>query len=113
VALLVTEPELLAALDLPVDLDPTPYTQACVAADNTVRRWLSEAKGPHDDHAWDREAALAVAVQIYVSRTAPGGQMNSLDYQPMTGPHLLGPGLSGRVMGLIEDCREHGSVVIA
>jgi len=46
-----------------------------------------------------REAALAVAVDIWQSRVAPGGQMEGIDFTP--GPYRLGRSLYSRVSGLL------------
>jgi hypothetical protein len=46
-----------------------------------------------------REAALAVAVEIFQQRTAPGGSIQAIDFTP--GPHRLGQALLSRVRGLL------------
>jgi hypothetical protein len=46
-----------------------------------------------------REAALAVAVDIWQSRVAPGGQIEGVDFTP--GPYRLGRSLLSRVSGLL------------
>jgi hypothetical protein len=46
-----------------------------------------------------REAALAVAVDIWQSRVAPGGQLEAVDFTP--GPYRLGRSLISRVSGLL------------
>lgn len=114
-ALLVTADELAGPdyLDWPEGADTSGLEQVCEAADKVVRRYLDPNKGPHDDHANDREAAGAVAVQIYQSRKAPGGQMQAIDYQPIMTPNLLGPGLIARVQGLLAPCRVAGGLTVA
>lgn len=109
---LVTAEDLAKALDWPAGADLTELTQIAAAADAVVARMLDPQLGPHDDHGQDREAALAVAVQIHVSRTSPGGQMQSADFQPIMVPHLLGPGLTARVQGLLAPCRKFGGLVV-
>jgi len=109
---LVTPDELAALLDWPTTADTAELTQVCDAADVVVRRYLDPNKGPHDDHAQDREAAGAIAVQIYTTRKAPGGQMQAVDFQPVFTPNLLGPGLTARIMGLLGPCRAHGGLVV-
>ena len=113
-SLLITPEELAGEsyLDWPAGADTTELDQVCAAADTLVRRFLDPNKGPHDDHASDREAAGAVAVQIYTTRKAPGGQMQSVDFQPVFTPNLLGPGLMARVMGLLGPCRATGGLVV-
>jgi hypothetical protein len=46
-----------------------------------------------------REAALAVAVDMWQSRVAPGGQIEAVDFTP--GPYRLGRSLLSRVSGLL------------
>jgi hypothetical protein len=108
--LLITPTELAELLDF--SGDDTGLQQVCEAADAVVRRLLDDEKGPHAQHAWDREAAGAVAVQIFQARQAPGGQMNGLDLGPIASPHLLGIGLSSRINGLIAPCRTFGGPVV-
>ena len=111
-ALLITSDELAVLLDFPEGADLTVLDQVCESADFVVRRYLDPNKGPHDNHANDKEAAGAVAVQIWTTRTAPGGQMQSVDFQPVFTPNLLGPGLMARVMGLVNPCRVAGGLVV-
>lgn len=109
---LVTPDEIAAVLDWAVGSDLTELEQPAEAADFIIARMLDEAKGPHDEHANDREAALAVAIQIFTARQAPGGQMAGLEYQPVMTTHLLGPGLVSRVQGLISPCRAYGGLIV-
>jgi hypothetical protein len=46
-----------------------------------------------------REAALAIAVDMWQSRVAPGGQIEGIDFTP--GPYRLGRSLLSRVSGLL------------
>ena len=55
--------------------------------------------GRYDTIEEVREAALAVAVDIWQSRVAPGGQMEAVDFTP--GPYRLGRSLYSRVSGLL------------
>jgi hypothetical protein len=56
-----------------------------------------------------REAALAVAVDVFQSRQAPGGQMSGVDFTP--GPYRLGRSLITRVSGLLGRYMDAGSLV--
>jgi hypothetical protein len=56
-----------------------------------------------------REAALAVAVEIFQQRTSPGGTIQSVDFTPA--PHRLGRSLLTRVMGLIAPYMNMGGFV--
>ena len=56
-----------------------------------------------------REAALAIAVDIFQSRVAPGGQMQGIDFTP--GPYRLGASLKSRVAGLLGRWIDTGRMV--
>jgi hypothetical protein len=56
-----------------------------------------------------REAALAIAVDVFQSRQAPGGQINAVDFTP--GPYRLGRSLFTRVSGLLARWTDTGSLV--
>lgn len=110
---LVTADEVAQVLNWPEGSDLTELEQPCAAADAIILSFLDEAKGPHDEHPNDKEAAMNVAIQIYVSRQSPGGLMQMTDYQPSMVPHLLGPGLAQRIYGLIGICRRHRGMTVA
>lgn len=63
----------------------------------------------YDSLASVREATLAVAVEIFQQRTAPGGTIQSVDFTP--GPHRLGQALLSRVRGLLAPYMDMGSMV--
>jgi hypothetical protein len=56
-----------------------------------------------------KEAALAIAVDIFQSRVAPGGQMQGIDFTP--GPYRLGRSLMTRVSGLLGRWLDPGVLV--
>ena len=56
-----------------------------------------------------REAALAIAVDIFQSRVAPGGQTEAIDFTP--GPYRLGRSLLTRVSGLLGRWMDTSSMV--
>jgi hypothetical protein len=56
-----------------------------------------------------KEAALAIAVDIFQSRVAPGGQMQAVDFTP--GPYRLGRSLYTRVSGLLGRWLDTGTMV--
>ncbi len=56
-----------------------------------------------------REAALAIAVDIFQSRVAPGGQIQAVDFTP--GPYRLGRSLFTRVSGLLARWTDTSSLV--
>jgi len=56
-----------------------------------------------------KEAALAIAVDIFQSRVAPGGQTQAVDFTP--GPYRLGRSLFTRVSGLLARWTDTGSLV--
>ena len=63
----------------------------------------------YDDIPEVREAALAIAVDIFQSRVAPGGQTEAVDFTP--GPYRLGRSLLTRVSGLLGRWMDTGSMV--
>ena len=69
----------------------------------------SAQEGVYDDIEEVREAALAIAVDIWQSRVAPGGQIEAVDFTP--GPYRLGRSLYTRVSGLLGRWVNTGSLV--
>jgi hypothetical protein len=55
------------------------------------------------------EAATAIAVDMWQSRLAPGGQMQAVDFTP--GPYRMGRSLLTRVSGLLGQHMDVGSLV--
>ena len=55
------------------------------------------------------EAVTAVAVDMFQSRIAPGGQMEAVDFTP--GPYRMGRSLLTRVSGLLGRWMDVGSLV--
>jgi hypothetical protein len=104
---LVTAAELATALGMPAATDPR-LTEAADAADTWLIQYLraTDADGnpiDHDQHSYDRQAALTVAVEIWQSATAAGGQSVAADFSPA--PYQTGAPLLRRVSGLIAPCR--------
>jgi len=56
-----------------------------------------------------REAALAISVDIFQSRQAPGGQLQGVDFTPA--PYRLGRSLFSRVSGLLARYTDTGTLV--
>ena len=82
--------------------DPTP-----IIPNGLVYR--ESARTFYDEVPEIREAALAIAVDIFQSRVAPGGQMQGVDFTP--GPYRLGASLKSRVAGLLGRWVDTGSMV--
>jgi hypothetical protein len=82
--------------------DPTP-----IIPNGLVYR--ESARAFYDGIPEIREAALAIAVDIFQSRVAPGGQMQGIDFTP--GPYRLGASLKSRVAGLLGRWIDTGSMV--
>lgn len=108
---LVTATELAALLDIDEASYADELEQTCTAATTVVLRMLTPDVD-HTEHATDREAGQAVAVQIWQARQSPGGQMMAGDMMSYASPHLLGPGLVGRVRGLTAPCAPYGGLVV-
>lgn len=66
-------------------------------------------EGHYDDIPEVREAALAIAVDVWQSRVAPGGQLEGVDFTPT--PYRMGRSLLSRVSGLIADWVDPGGMV--
>jgi hypothetical protein len=86
----------------PGEFDPTPVIPNAVV-------YRESARAFYDGIPEVREAALAIAVDIFQSRVAPGGQMQGIDFTP--GPYRLGRSLFTRVSGLLGRWVETGSLV--
>jgi hypothetical protein len=95
---LVTGEELAVALDLDYDPPEEPYDQVAAAADDIVASLLTDAAYELEPPAC-KEAALAVAVEIFQARTAAGGQAVATDFSP--GPYRLSVWMTRRVMSLL------------
>jgi hypothetical protein len=95
---LVTGEELATALDLDYDPPEEPYDQVAAAADDIVASLLTDAAYELEPPAC-KEAALAVAVEIFQARTAAGGQAVATDFSP--GPYRLSVWMTRRVMSLL------------
>lgn len=95
---LVTGEELATALDLDYDPPTEPYDQVAAAADDIVASLLTDAAYELEPPAC-KEAALAVAVEIFQARTAAGGQAVATDFSP--GPYRLSVWMTRRVMSLL------------
>jgi hypothetical protein len=110
---LVSVDDLRQVLDLPEALVPDADLQAVTDAVDAAIIPLLSADEDHTLHANAREAALGMAVQVWQSRHAPGGQMVGVDLNPQMTPHLLGPGLVARYAGLLGPCLAYGGAVTA
>ena len=110
---LVTPDALRTVLDLPPDIGPgDPYTVALTdvtaAADAAVTPYLIPDVD-HSTHPACREAATHVAVDLWQSRTAAGGQPVALDFAP--GAYRLSRFLLSSVSALLGPCRDARSLV--
>jgi hypothetical protein len=71
--------------------------------------YLESAREFYDGIPEVKEAALAIAVDIFQSRVAPGGQTEAIDFTP--GPYRLGRSLTTRVSGLLARWLDTGTMV--
>lgn len=106
---LVTGEELADALDLeyaePLD---AVLDQVSDAADDIVGALITT--GAYElEPAACKEAALAVGIEIFQSRTAAGGQAVAVDFTP--GPYRLSVWLTRRVMSLLGPYLNVGGMV--
>jgi hypothetical protein len=86
----------------PGEFDPTPVIPNAVV-------YRDSAFAFYDGIDEVREAALAIAVDVFQSRVAPGGQTQGIDFTP--GPYRLGKSLFTRVSGLLGRWVDTGSLV--
>lgn len=100
-ALTVTPESLRLVLQIPA---VTPAcTQSADAAGSILSYFLTDLD--HNTHSQCVAAGLAVGVQIYKGRGAPGGQVAAGDMLGgMSVANLLGPALLGRVRGMTGPC---------
>lgn len=111
--MLVDIDRLREVLDVSVEIiTDEELTEVGQAIDDTLLPLLT-AGVDHEAHANCREAALGMAVQVWQSRHAPGGQMIGADLNIVQTPHLLGAGLVWRFTGLLTPCMPMGGAVIA
>ena len=98
---LVTVSELRAVLNLSDNplYDVALYERVADAASELLIPYLADREGGYDQVAPVREAALAIAVDLWQHRVAPGGQMQAADFTP--GPYRLGRSMLGKVSGLL------------
>lgn len=105
---LVTGEDLAVALDLDYDPPQEPYDQVAEAADDIVAALITT--GAYElEPAACKEAALAVAVEIFQARTAAGGQAVATDFSP--GPYRLSVWLTRRVMALLGPYLNVGGMI--
>jgi len=100
--LLVTPAELSTVLYLDRDglTDPELLERVCDAASELLLEHLEHRDGGYLEVAPVREAALALAVDLWQQRVAPGGVVQAADFTP--GPWRLGRSLITRYTGLLH-----------
>lgn len=111
--MLVDIARLREVLDLDVAIiSDAELTEVATAIDEALLPLLTQGVN-HEEHQNCKEAALGMAVQVWQSRHAPGGQMIGADLNIVQTPHLLGAGLVWRFTGLLTPCMPYGGAVIA
>lgn len=111
---LVTGTALAAALDLTYSTDTATFDQVADAADEVMVSLLAatDANGQaidHSTHSSCKEAALAVAAEMYTARTAVGGSPMGADFTP--GAYRLSVWLTRRVQTVAGRCWDMGGWV--
>lgn len=105
---LVTGEDLAVALDLDYDPPLEPFDQVAEAAYDLVAALITT--GAYElEPAACKEAALAVAIDMFQARTAAGGQAVATDFSP--GPYRLNAWLLRRVMGLLGPYLNVGGMI--
>jgi len=105
---LVIGDDVADALQLDYNDDPNLFDRVADAADDVVGALITTAAYSAEPPAC-KEAALAVAVEIFQARTAAGGQAVSIDFQP--GPYRLSVWLTRRVQALLGPYLNVGGMV--
>lgn len=103
---LVTPEEVGRAIGL------SPADQGVILATQSSNELLSYYLTPdvdHTQHPSDKAAALSLAVDIYQARTASGGQVVGLEYQPT--PFRMGASILNTVSGLLGPCLDQSGEV--
>jgi len=99
---LITGTDLAGVLGLTYADDEETFDQVADAADETVSSLLTPRD--HTGHARCIEAATAVAVEIFQSRTAAGGQPVAVDFTGSS--YRLSVWLTRRVASLTAGCQD-------
>lgn len=104
---LVTGTALASALDLTYATDQATFDQVADAADEIMVSLLAptDTAGTaidHSTHSTCKEAALAVAAEMYTARTAVGGSPMGADFTP--GAYRLSVWLTRRVQTVCGRC---------
>lgn len=86
----------------PVIVDPIPLIPPASIADLGRLNY-------YEDVPAVKEAVTAIAVDVWQSRVAPGGQIEAIDFTP--GPYRMGRSLITRVSGLLGRYMDTGSLV--
>lgn len=95
---LVTGEELADVLDMPYEGSEQTFDQVAGAADDIVAALITTGAYELEPDPC-KEAALAVAVELFQARTAAGGQAVATDFSP--GPYRLSVWLTKRVHALL------------
>jgi hypothetical protein len=111
---LVDVNDLRQVLDIPRTVADDASLEAVIAATESalLPHLTGDDLSTHAAHPNCSEAALGMSVQVWQSRSAPGGQMIGVDLMPQSTPHLLGPGLLMRFQGLLGPCLPYGGAVV-
>jgi hypothetical protein len=111
---LVSGTALAAALDLTYATDTATFDQVADAADELLVSLLSATDSAgaaidHSTHSTCKEAAIAIAAEMFTARTAVGGSPMSVDFTP--GAYRLSVWLTRRVQTVGGRCWDMGGWV--
>lgn len=95
--MLVTAAELKSVLGVGSLYPDEVLEEVIDAAETTIKAYLVDLDGLNT--APVKEAVLAVSVDMWQNRQAPGGQLSGVDFQPA--PYRLGRSLLAKVSGLL------------
>lgn len=88
---------------------PTDELDTPVHIYRPVGKAILDTAVTYDNVVAVRSAALMIAVDIFNSRTVPGGQAQGVDFQP--GPYMMGQSILRRVYGLLAPYRDVASII--
>lgn len=91
------------------DLYPDEMVTQVVEASNALVLSYIDADAASAEPPACKEAALAIAVEMWQSRIAPGGQMVGVDFTPA--PFRMGRSLMSKVSGLLAPYIDEGGLI--
>ena len=99
---MVTPDELASTLGKPTPTTDPDVSASTDAANGWLGYFLTDTVD-HSTHPWCKRAALEVAVSMFQSPKAAGGQPVNADFTPA--PYAMGASMVRRISGMVGPCR--------